>query len=71
MDFISIFFGIATFGIAHFGGDAETRYQAGCFDTLSWYRCNRENFGNIHTDAYMATLRRGRNPHARLVRGRK
>ena len=35
MDSVSIFFGIATFGIAHFGGHAETRYQAGCFDTLS------------------------------------
>ena len=31
MDFVSIFFGVVSLGIAHFGGDAETRYQADCF----------------------------------------
>ena len=71
MDFISIFFGIATFGIAHFGTDSNARYQASCYDTLSWYRCHEENFGNIHTPAYIHALHVGHNPHKRTVKGVK
>jgi hypothetical protein len=43
-------------------GDADQRYEAACWDTLSWYRCHEENFGNVHTPAYMRTLAVGHNP---------
>ncbi len=62
MEPISLIFGVVTMGIAHFGGSAEARYQANCWGMLSWYRCHQQNFSDIHTPAYMATLRRGRNP---------
>ena len=71
MDFVSIFFGVVSLGVAHFGGDAETRYQADCFGSLSWYKCHQENFGNIHTPEYLHALRVGHNPHRRTIKGVK
>jgi hypothetical protein len=71
MEPVSLLFGILTLGIAHFGGSAEMRYQADCFGTLSWYKCNQAEFGNIHTPAYLHALHVGHNPHARTVKGVK
>jgi hypothetical protein len=62
MDPIGIIFGIVAFGIAHVPGmPTDTRYEASCWDTLSWYHCHQQNFGNIHTDAYKAAIRAGHN----------
>jgi len=68
---ISILFGVVTLGLAHFGGNAEMRHEAGCWDALSWYRCHQENFGDIHTPQYMAALRAGHNIHVVKKRGKK
>jgi len=58
---VSLLFGVVTMGLAHFSHDAEIRYDAGCWGTLSWVHCHQENFGSIHTDAYRAALKSGHN----------
>ena len=58
---LSLFFSAATFGFGHFG-DTEARYEADCWGMLAWHKCHVENFGNIHTPAYLAALRGGHAP---------
>lgn len=70
MDPASIFFGLVTLGLAHFGTDTETRYEAGCWSMMAWYRCHQENFADVHTPAYMAAIKSGHDPRKRKPHGR-
>lgn len=66
---VSTIFGLVTLGLAYAPGvPAATRYEAGCWGTLSWYRCHQQNFADIHTPAYLHALRVGHNPYPRRPR---
>ena len=58
---VSLLFGVVAMGLAHFSHDAEIRYDAGCWSTMAWIRCHRENFGNLHTDKSRAAIKSGHN----------
>ena len=65
MDPISIAMAGIIIGCSHHAFGNSCDEDAECWSWLKMYECHEQYFGDIHTPAYMAALRNGKNINAR------